>query len=90
VHRAPGEEVVGGRKVQRDAHQRRAQHLVGLEQRDELRGLEALQPRPQAVERRGRLLALHAGEVLDRLARAQRGAAQQQLALEQGAVELEG
>ena len=90
VHRAPGEEVVGGRQVQRGAHQRRAQHLVGLEQRDQLRGLEALQPRPQAVERRGRLLALHAGEVLDRLARAQRRAAQQQLALEQGAVELAG
>ena len=67
----------GGRQVQRGAHQRRAQHLVRLEQRDQLRGLEALQPRPQAVERRGRLLALHAGEVLDRLARraAARGAA---------------
>ena len=90
VHRAPREEVVRGREVQRRAHQGRAQHGVRLEHAHELGRVEALQPRPQPVERRGRHLALHTGEVLDGRDHAERRAPQQQLALEQGAVELAG
>src|SRR3712207_8782367 len=56
--------------------------------RSQLVGVEALQPRPQADVGRIGSLGLHADKVLDRPDSWQLTAAQQQLPLQRGAVEL--
>jgi hypothetical protein len=50
--------------------------------------LEALQPRPQTDVHRGRVLRLDAADALERLRQRRAPAREQQLAVEQGAVEL--
>ena len=65
------------------AHRLRAPRAA----RDELGGLEALQPRPQRRSTAVRHLRLHADEVLDRFRGRAVLAREQELAREQGAVE---
>jgi hypothetical protein len=73
--------------VQRGAHERHPDGLAFGEHRREPLRFEALDARPQAHVRVGRLLGLQPDDALERLAEPRRRTAQQELALEQRAVE---
>ena len=79
--------VARGREMERAAVQPAAHGGAVVEQVGHRRGVERLEPRPQAEVGRLRLLGLHDEEVADRLERRAPVAAQQQLALQQGTVE---
>jgi hypothetical protein len=85
--RAHGEVVARRGQVQGSAQEPAADRLAAREEVVELGGIEVPQPRPQAEVRRGRLLRLHRHEVLDRRGSRAPLAAQQELALQQRAVE---
>ena len=81
------EEVVGGDEVHGPPHQRPAHDLLVFGHPRQLRGVELVEPAPEAGVGRQRHLRLHADQVLDRSGDADRLAAQQQLALQESAVE---
>jgi hypothetical protein len=80
--RTPGQAVEGGDHMGGRAHERDTDHLTAGEQVGQPFRLEVVQPRPQAVVPRVRLLGLQPAKPLDRLEHRQRPAPQQQLPLE--------
>ena len=92
LHRlVEGRVVVGGDRVERDAHRAVALTTAwSAKARVEVRRIEAGDPVPERDVRRGRLLRLQRDDPADRLDDIERLAPQQQLAGEGGAVELTG
>ena len=86
-HRSHRDAVVGAQQVEGAPHHQRAHRASALEQLDELRRPEVLQPRPQPGVRLERLLGLQPHEVRDRLGGGCRAAFGQPLAVEGGPVE---
>ena len=85
---APAEIVARGDQVQRAAHGGDANHRARVQHLQQVLAREAGEAAPQTDERRPRLLRLQAGEALDRGDRRHRLAGQQELAREQGSIEL--
>jgi hypothetical protein len=85
--RAQQERVADGDEVHRRSHQREAHDLAVDEQPAQLVRIEALEARPQAVVGRHRRLRLEPEQVLESIRDRQLDAMQQELALEQRAVE---
>ena len=85
--RAERQAVARRDDVQRPAHQRDPYDESPVDHAREIVGMKTLQARPQPVVRPVRVLRLQADEVLECLADEQRLASQQQLALEQRAVQ---
>jgi len=80
--------VVRRDQVDRRPQVRDAHDLALLDEPREILGAEAVEPRPQAVVRRVRVLRLHRDEVAHRLDGASALAPEQELAGEQRAVEV--
>jgi hypothetical protein len=85
--RVEGQAVAGGDQVQGGAHERAADGPSLADQPAQLVRVEALKSRPQPDIGVPRFLGLHAHQVLDRVGGGPSHPAQQQLALEQRAVE---
>jgi len=85
--RAQGQAVARGEQVDCRAHHRDPDGLPVADQRRQLVRVEAVQPRPERHVRRLRQLRLQADHVLDRLRRRHLHPAQQQLAMQQRAVQ---
>jgi hypothetical protein len=87
VQRAEADEILGADQVDGVAHQMGAYHRPFGKYLFQMVRTESGEPRPQPHVRGQRRLGLHPGQVRDRLAGGQRGPAQQQLALQRGAVQ---
>ena len=85
--RAEADEILGGHQVNGVTHEMGTHDGPFGQKIFELLMTETGEPRPQAYVRGQRGLGLQAGQVLDRLPGRQRGPAQQQLALQRGAVQ---
>ena len=86
-HRPQGDAVACGDEVQRGAHQREPHRLPVLDQRLQLGGVEVDEPRPQTDVGILGFLGLHPDEVLEHLGHGLDVAVEEELALEQRAVE---
>ncbi len=85
---APAEIVARGNQVQRAAHGGDANHRARVQHLQQVVAREAGEAAPQPDERRPRQLGLQTGEPLDGGDRCHRLAGQQELAREQGSIEL--
>jgi hypothetical protein len=87
---AEADEILGGQQVDGVAHEVGTHHGPFGQKIFELLMTEAGEPRPQTYVRSQRGLGLQAGQVPDRRPGRHRGPAQQQLALQRGAVKGDG